>query len=199
MDQHTLKQAKGARRPRKRIGRGVGSGQGTYAGRGVKGQKKRGKVPAWFEGGQMPLTRRISHRPGFRNFNRVEYQAVNLKDLAARFEAGATVDGETLAAAGLIDDASQPFKVLANGELDHALTVNAPRLSATAKAAITAAGGSFDELAPAVRKVRNRIHRRRAAEQAALEASKQSAAASKAAGGDGDKDSDDSGDAGESG
>lgn len=190
MDQHTLKQAKGARRPRKRIGRGVGSGQGTYAGRGVKGQKKRGKVPAWFEGGQMPLTRRISHRPGFRNFNRVEYQAVNLKDLAERFEAGATVDGETLAAAGLIDDANQPFKVLANGELAHKLTVNAPRLSASAKEAITAAGGSFDELSPAVKKVRNRIHRRRAAAEAALLAAR---ASSKAATTDDDKA--DSGDA----
>lgn len=191
MDQHTLKQAKGARRPRKRIGRGVGSGQGTYAGRGVKGQKKRGKVPAWFEGGQMPLTRRISHRPGFRNFNRVEYQAVNLKDLAERFEAGATVDGETLAAAGLIDDANQPFKVLANGELEHKLTVNAPRLSASAKEAITAAGGSFDELSPAVKKVRNRIHRRRAAAEAAAAAAKGGGAGSD------DDENDNSGDAGE--
>ena len=188
MDQHTLKQSKGARRPRKRIGRGVGSGQGTYAGRGVKGQKKRGKVPAWFEGGQMPLTRRISHRPGFRNINRVEYQAVNLKDLAERFEAGATVDGEALAARGLIDDADQPFKVLANGELSHSLSVNAPRLSASAKEAITAAGGSFDELSPVVKKVRNRIHRRRAAAEAEAAAARSAGAASKG-------DNDNSGDA----
>jgi large subunit ribosomal protein L15 len=192
VDQHTLKQAKGARRPRKRIGRGVGSGQGTYAGRGVKGQKKRGKVSIWFEGGQMPLTSRISHRPGFRNFNRVEYQAVNLSDLAERFEAGATVDGEALVAAGLIDDAGQPFKVLANGELAHKLTVTAPRLSASAKEAITAAGGSFEELSPAVKKVRNRIHRRRAAAEAA-------AASARGSDASGDDDNADSGDAEEDG
>ena len=166
MDQHTLRQAKGARHPRKRIGRGVGSGQGTYAGRGVKGQKKRsgGKVRPGFEGGQMPLIRRLTHRRGFRNALRVEFQAVNLRDLAARFPAGATVDAEALAAVRLIDDAGAPFKVLASGELTHALTVQAPRLSQAAKDAITAAGGSFEELSPAVRKVRNRLHRRRAQE-----------------------------------
>ncbi len=163
MDQHTLRQPKGAKRPRKRIGRGVGSGQGTYAGRGVKGQKKRsgGKVRPGFEGGQMPLIRRISHKRGFRNPFRVEFQAVNLRDLAERFPDGATVDAEALVAARLIDDPTQPFKVLASGELPHALTVHAPRLSAAAKEAITAAGGSFEELSPAVKRVRNRLHLRR--------------------------------------
>ncbi len=182
MDQHTLRQPKGARHPRKRIGRGVGSGQGTYAGRGVKGQKKRGKVRVGFEGGQMPLIRRISHRRGFRNASRIEFQAVNLSDLA-RFPAGATVDGAALAAMRLIDDAATPFKVLARGELPHALTVTAPRLSAAAKEAITAAGGSFEELAPAVKRQRNRIHLRKAAE------------ASAASRGDGDGDTDDAADA----
>lgn len=167
MDQHELKPPAGARHPRKRIGRGVGSGQGTYAGRGVKGQKKRGKVRVGFEGGQIPLIRRLSHKRGFRNPMRVEYQAVNLGDLAARFPAGATVDGEALAAVRLIDDAEAPFKVLAGGDLTHALTVRAPRLSAAAKEALTAAGGAFEELAPAERRVRNRIHRRRAAAEAA--------------------------------
>ncbi len=161
MDQHTLKQPDGSRHPRKRIGRGVGSGQGTYAGRGVKGQKKRGKVRVGFEGGQMPLIRRLSHKRGFRNRSRVEFQAVNLSDLA-RFPAGTAVDGAALAEMRLLDDAATPFKVLADGELDHALSVTAPRLSAAAKEAITAAGGSFEELAPAVKKVRNRIHLRRA-------------------------------------
>ena len=166
MDQHQLRQPKGARHARKRIGRGVGSGQGTYAGRGVKGQKKRsgGKVRIGFEGGQMPLIRRISHKRGFRNPFRVEFQAVNLRDLAQRFPAGATVDAEALAALRLIDDAGQPFKVLATGELPHALSVTAPRLSAAAKEAITAAGGSFEELSPAVKRVRNRVHRRGAAQ-----------------------------------
>ena len=166
MDQHTLRQSKGARHPRKRIGRGVGSGQGTYAGRGVKGQKKRsgGKVRPGFEGGQMPLIRRLTHRRGFRNPFRVEFQAVNLRDLAARFPSGATVDAEALAAVRLIDDANAPFKVLASGELTHALTVRAPRLSRAAKEAITAAGGAFEELSPPARKVRNRLHRRHAQE-----------------------------------
>ncbi len=189
MDQHTLRQAKGARHARKRIGRGVASGQGTYAGRGVKGQKKRsgGKVRPGFEGGQMPLIRRISRKRGFRNPFRVEFQAVNLRDLAERFPDGATVDAEALAAVRLIDDPRQPFKVLATGELPHALTVNAPRLSAAAKEAITAAGGSFQELSPAVKRVRNRIHRRRG-DQAA---GSQPAAEQPAAGdndGDGDED-----------
>ena len=187
MDQHTLRQAKGAKRARKRIGRGVASGQGTYAGRGVKGQKKRsgGKVRPGFEGGQMPLIRRISRKRGFRNPFRVEFQAVNLRDLAERFPDGATVDAEALAAVRLIDDPTQPFKVLATGELPHALTVHAPRLSAAAKEAITAAGGSFQELSPAVKRVRNRLHLRRRDQSAGTPP-----AAAEAADGDGDGDGD---------
>lgn len=163
MDQHTLRQPKGARHARKRIGRGVGSGQGTYAGRGVKGQKKRsgGKVRVGFEGGQMPLIRRIGHRRGFRNPFRVEFQAVNLGTLAETFESGATVDAEALSAVRLIDGVSQPFKILATGDLPHPLHIKAPRLSAAAKQAITSAGGSFEELSPPVKRVRNRLHLRR--------------------------------------
>ena len=171
MDQHSLRQPKGAKHARKRIGRGVSSGQGTYAGRGLKGQKARGSVHPRFEGGQNPLVRRIGHLRGFRNFTRVEFQAVNLDDLEERFSAGDRVDGEALVARGLLDDADQPFKVLGRGELSHALTVVAPRLSGAARDAITKAGGSFEETAPAVRKVRNRIHRRRQAEAAAPAAS----------------------------
>ncbi len=163
MDPHTLRQPPGAKRPRKRRGRGDGSGTGTYSGRGVKGQKARGKVPASFEGGQMPLVRRLGHRRGFRNPTRIEFQAVNVGDLAARFEAGATVDAAALAAARLIDDDATPFKVLARGELDRSLTVVAPRLSASAKVAIEGAGGRWEELAPALHRVRNRKHRRDAA------------------------------------
>ncbi len=166
MDQHTLRPPRGAKRARKRIGRGVGSGTGTYAGRGLKGQKSRGKVRIGFEGGQVPMVRRLPRLRGFNNYTRVEFQAVNLDDLNDRFEAGATVDGAALAAARLIDDADQLFKILGRGELGHALTVRAPRLSASAKAAIEAAGGSYEELAPAEKKVRNRIHRRREAAEA---------------------------------
>jgi large subunit ribosomal protein L15 len=89
---------------------------------------------------------------------------VNLGTLADRFEAGATVDAESLAALRLIEDANQPFKILGRGELTHALTVTAPRLSESAKQAITAAGGSFQELAPVDRTPRNRVHRRKAQE-----------------------------------
>lgn len=162
MEQHTLRQPKGAKHVSKRVGRGAGSGQGTYAGRGRKGQKARGHVPAQFEGGQMPLVRRLGHKRGFRNFNRIEFQAVSLRDLGRRFEAGATVDGDSLAAAGLIDSPNSAYKVLASGTIDRALTVTAPRLSEAAKQAITAAGGSFEETAPAQKRVRNRIHRRTA-------------------------------------
>lgn len=167
MEQHTLRQSKGAKHASKRVGRGAGSGQGTSAGRGRKGQKSRSSVRPQFEGGQMPLVRRLGHKRGFRNFNRIEFQAVNLRDLARRFEAGATVDGDSLVAAGLLDSANSPYKVLASGTIDRALTVTAPRLSEAAKQAITAAGGSFEETAPAERRVRNRIHRRKAAGAAA--------------------------------
>jgi large subunit ribosomal protein L15 len=163
VDQHTLRQPPGAKRPRKRLGRGNATGQGTYAGRGLKGQKARGTVRPGFEGGQNPLTRRIPQLRGFRNFRRVEFQPINLGDLARRFEAGATVDAAALVAARLLDDVDEPFKVLGRGELPHALTVQAPRLSQSAKDAITAAGGSFEELSPAVKRVRNRVHRRREA------------------------------------
>ena len=95
MDPHTLRQSPGAKRPRKRIGRGD-----TTAGRGSKGQKARSKVPVSFEGGQMPLVRRLGHRRGFRNPTRVEFQAVNVGDLSDRFEAGAIIDGAALAEIG---------------------------------------------------------------------------------------------------
>lgn len=164
MDQHTLRQPEGAKRPRKRVGRGDASGHGRTAARGMKGQNKRsgGGVRPGFEGGQIPMVRRLPHLRGFKNFTRIEFQPINLGLLADRFEAGATVDAEALAAARLIDDVNQPYKVLARGELTHALTVRAPRISESAKQAIEAAGGSYEEAAPADRTPRNRIHRRRA-------------------------------------
>ena len=163
MDQHTLRQSAGAKRNSKRVGRGPGSGQGTSAGRGRKGQGKRGGVRPGFEGGQIPLVRRVPHLRGFKNFTRVEFQAVNLDTLAERFPAGSTVDAAALASARLIDDVAAPYKVLSRGAIGHALKVSAPRISETAKAAITAAGGSFEETAPADRTPRNRVHRRKAA------------------------------------
>ena len=163
MDQHSLRPPVGAKRPRKRVGRGDSSGHGTYSTRGMKGQKARGKVRPQFEGGQIPLVRRLGHKRGFRNFTRIEFQALNLRDLERHFEAGATVDAAALAALRLLDDESEPFKVLGIGSLTKALTVRAPRVSASAREAITNAGGSVEELSPADKTPRNRIHRRREA------------------------------------
>ncbi len=160
MDQHLLKPPVGSKRPRKRVGRGDSSGHGAYSTRGLKGQKARGSVRPQFEGGQIPLVRRLGHKRGFKNALRVEFLPVNLRDLARHFSAGATVDAAALASVGFLEDEAQPFKVLGVGTLPHALTVRAPRLSEAAKAAITAAGGTFEELAAAERQVRNRIHRR---------------------------------------
>lgn len=168
MEQHELRQAPGAKHAKKRVGRGQASGQGTYGGRGRKGQKARGSVRPQFEGGQMSIVRRLGHKRGFRNFARIEFRAVGLRDLAKHFAAGASVDAEALAAVGLIDNAATPFKVLATGAIDHALTITAPRLSEAAKSAITAAGGSFTETAAAEHRVRNRIHRRKAASTAGV-------------------------------
>ena len=162
MDQHTLRQTAGAKRSSKRVGRGNASGHGRTAARGMKGQRKRGSVRPGFEGGQISVVRRLPHLRGFKNPTRVEFQAVNLGTLSDRFPAGATVNAETLAAVRLIEDVNQPYKILARGELAHALTVRAPRLSEGAKAAITAAGGTFEELAPVDRTPRNRVHRRKA-------------------------------------
>ena len=160
-----LKPPAGSKRPRKRVGRGDSSGHGTYSTAGNKGQKARagGGVRAGFEAGQIPLVRRLGHLRGFKNALRVEFQPVNLRDLARHFAAGETVDADALVALRLIEDANQPFKVLAMGSLPHALSVRAPRLSEAAKTAITNAGGSFEELSPAEHRVRNRIHRRGAA------------------------------------
>lgn len=169
MDQHDLKPPVGSKRPRKRVGRGDSSGHGTYSTRGNKGQKARsgGGVRPGFEGGQIPLIRRLGHKRGFKNALRVEFLPINLRDLVRYFSAGATVDAAVLLEVRLLEDLEQPFKILGMGTLPHALTVRAPRLSEAAKAAITAAGGSFEELAAAEHRVRNRIHRRGAAAQQA--------------------------------
>jgi large subunit ribosomal protein L15 len=142
---HELGPPKGAKHARKRVGRGNGSGHGTYSTKGLKGQKARAgkKIRPNFEGGQLPLTKRMPRLRGFKNARfRVEYEAVNLSTLA-RFEAGSTVSPETLRAAGIIKTA-RPVKILAGGELEHALTVVADKFSATAKERIEAAGGTVE-------------------------------------------------------
>ena len=137
---HDLSPSQGSHRNRKRVGRGPGSGLGKTAGRGQKGQKARsgGSIHPMFEGGQMPLHRRIPKR-GFTNINRVEYQPVNVRDLA-RFEGDVTVSG--LKAAGLIGSVRKPVKILGVGEVDRALAVEAHAFSKTAREKIEAAGGS---------------------------------------------------------
>lgn len=143
-----LSSPRGARKPRKRVGRGTGSGQGTYAGRGRKGQGARagGVKGPYFEGGQLPLVRRLPHKRGFVNINRVEVSEVNLDRLSEAFDAGSDVTVEAMVAAGLIKSATAPVKILARGEIDKPLTVRAHRFSANARAKIEAAGGRVEEI-----------------------------------------------------
>ena len=142
---HDLGPAAGATHYRKRVGRGPGSGHGKTAGRGNKGQKSRTgyRHMRGFEGGQMPLHRRVPKR-GFTNIFRVEYEIVNLADLD-RFEAGASVNPETLAASRLTRK-NRPVKILGDGKIQKALTVSAHKFSASAKAGIEAAGGRCEVL-----------------------------------------------------
>lgn len=144
MDLSNLQPAFGSTRNRKRIGRGHGSGTGKTAGKGHKGQKARagGSVKAGFEGGQMPLQRRLPKR-GFTPLSRVEYALVNLRDLEL-FDAGSVVDVEALGKAGLIGQLKDGVKILGDGELSKALTIKAHKFSKSAEAKIAAAGGSAE-------------------------------------------------------
>ena len=143
---HDLAPASGATHYKKRVGRGPGSGHGKTSGRGHKGQGSRSgyRHQRGFEGGQMPLHRRVPKR-GFTNIFRVEYDIVNLGDLAERFEAGASVTPETLATARLARK-TRPVKILGDGELKKALNVSAHKFSASAKASIEKAGGRCEVL-----------------------------------------------------
>lgn len=146
MELKDLKPAEGSKRNRKRVGRGPASGNGKTAGRGMNGQKSRagGGKGAGFEGGQTPLARRLPKLPGFRNFNRVEYVPVNVSRLDAKFNAGDLVDADTLYAAGIIKNTTDPIKVLGDGEITKALTVRVDKVSASARAKIEAAGGKVE-------------------------------------------------------
>lgn len=136
---------RGARRKRKRLGRGPGSGWGTTAGKGQKGQLSRSGVTLGrsFEGGQMPLNRRLP-KIGFKNIFREEYAAVNVGRIAATFEAGATVDPDALRESGMAPRAAKLVKVLGAGQVTHALTVRAHAFSKSAKEKIEAAGGTVE-------------------------------------------------------
>lgn len=142
---NNLRPPKGARRARKRVGRGPGSGLGKTAGRGHKGAQSRSgyRRKRGFEGGQMPLHRRVPKR-GFHNPFRVEFAVVNLDTLAEVFEAGSSVTPELLRERGLVRRAGVPVKVLGRGEVDKALTIRAHKFSGTAAQKIAAAGGTAE-------------------------------------------------------
>jgi len=147
MKLHDLRSPEGARKRRKRVGRGIAAGQGKTAGRGTKGQGARsggGKGP-FFEGGQNPLVRRLPYKRGFTNIFRVQYAPVNLYRLDD-FGADSEVSPDTLAKAGIIRSSDQAVAILGGGDVDRPLVVKAHRFSASARAKIEGAGGSVEEL-----------------------------------------------------
>jgi large subunit ribosomal protein L15 len=145
MEQHNLKPPVGAKKKRKRIGRGDGSGHGTYSGRGLKGQKSRagGGVRIGFEGGQLPLIKRLPGVRGFTNIFKIEYSVVNIKKLVA-FDANTEVTPEVLLDAGIIKSLKHPVKILGDGEIDRPLTVKAHKFTTVAGNKIEAAGGKVE-------------------------------------------------------
>ena len=142
-----LRPPKGAKHPKKRVGRGHGSGNGKTAGRGHKGAKSRSgfHYKRGFEGGQMPLHRRVPKR-GFHNPFRVAYEVVNLDTLGEKFDAGATVTPELLREKGLVPGGGRPVKILARGEVGKKLTVRAHKFSGKAAEKIAAAGGTAEAI-----------------------------------------------------
>jgi large subunit ribosomal protein L15 len=145
MKLHHLRPAEGSRRDRTRVGRGRAAGKGKTAGRGTKGTGARHSSTSFlgFEGGQMPLMRRVPKLKGFTNPNRVEFQVINVQRLGEAFEAGSEVTAQSLAERKLVR-ASKPVKVLGQGQLDRALTVRVHAVSATARSKIEAAGGTVE-------------------------------------------------------
>ena len=147
MKLHDLQAPKGARKSRKRVGRGIAAGQGKTAGRGTKGQASRsgGTKGPYFEGGQLPLVRRLPFKRGFKNIFKVQYVPVNLYRLEG-FEADAEITPATLAEAGIIKSAELPVAILGDGEVERPLVVKAHRFSSSARAKIEEAGGSIEQL-----------------------------------------------------
>ncbi|MCU0576643.1 MAG: 50S ribosomal protein L15 [Desulfobacterota bacterium] len=146
MDLSNLKAVAGSRKKKQRVGRGNASGMGTTSGRGAKGQKARsgGSVPQWFEGGQMPIYRRLPKR-GFKNRFRTEYAVVNIRDLAI-FEKGSVIDRRALRDRGKIPSLNVSVKLLGDGEIAIPLTVKLEKASQTAIDKIAKAGGTFEQL-----------------------------------------------------
>ena len=143
-----LSPAPGSKKKKKRVGRGDGSGHGTYSGRGCNGQKSRSggnKMRPGFEGGQLPLIKRLPQKRGFVNIFRTEYSTVNISQLAI-FEPGSEVTPEKLVASGIVKSLKHPIKILGGGEMPHPLVIKANKFSAAAKAKIEAAGGKAEEV-----------------------------------------------------
>jgi large subunit ribosomal protein L15 len=147
MQQNELYPAPGSRKNRKRVGRGNGSGHGTFSGRGIKGQKSRSgvQIQRGFEGGQLPIIKRLPRKRGFHNIFRVEYSPVNLSALNC-FASGTEITPELLFKAGFIETLARPVKILADGEIINAVTIKANKFSVAAKAKIEAAGGKVEEI-----------------------------------------------------
>lgn len=147
MKQHELSPAAGSRKDRKRVGRGDASGHGTYSGRGCKGQKSRSgyRMRPGFEGGQLPIIKRLPRKRGFTSLFRKEYSIVKLGALNI-FEANSEVTPEALLDAGIVKSLKLPVKILADGDMKHPLTVRADKFSAAAKTKLEAAGGKAVEV-----------------------------------------------------
>jgi large subunit ribosomal protein L15 len=145
MKLHDLRPNKGSKKDRKRVGRGYGSGYGKTSGRGTKGQNSRagGGVPLWHQGGDTPYYRRMPQKPGFKNFNRVEYQEVNLEYLS-QFRKDSEVTPQVLREAELINTLGKPVVILGRGELKKPLKVKAHRFSRKAVEKIEKAGGTAE-------------------------------------------------------
>ena len=199
MQAHQLKPPPGAKHAKKRVGRGNAAGQGTYSGRGLKGQKARAgnKPRRFFEGGQTRLFKKLPARRGFRNPFRVEYQPVNLDDLQ-RFDDGAEVTPELLKEKGILRSIRLPVKILAAGDLTKQLTVTAHRFSLAAKEKIAAAGGTVVETSE--RKVKSeRKHKKDGAAKSSVAAKAEAEASSdetapETSSGEGDSATEDEGD-----
>lgn len=147
MKLNELSPTPGSRKNKKRVGRGNGSGHGTYSGRGCKGEKARAgfKIRPGFEGGQLPIIKRLPRKRGFTNNFRLEYSVVNMNKLDI-FESGSEVTPEKLLSAGLVKSLRWPVKILAAGDITHPLMVKAHKFSIAAKAKIEAVGGSVEEM-----------------------------------------------------
>jgi large subunit ribosomal protein L15 len=147
MHQNELYPTLGSRKNRKRVGRGNGSGHGTFCGRGIKGQKSRSglQILRGFEGGQLPIIKRLPRKRGFFNLFRVAYSPVNLGSLDL-FAAGTVITPEMLYEAGFTDSLTRPVKILGDGQIKNAVTVKANKFSEAAKAKIEAAGGKVEEI-----------------------------------------------------